>query len=40
MTDFIIKNKIEDPEMLKTFNEGKYEYSESKSSSDEWVFIR
>ncbi|GAB3014344.1 peroxide stress protein YaaA [Cyclobacterium sediminis] len=40
MTDFIIKNKVEDPEMLKTFNEGKYEYSESKSSSDEWVFIR
>ncbi|WP_339902505.1 peroxide stress protein YaaA, partial [uncultured Cyclobacterium sp.] len=33
MTDFIIKNKVEDPEMLKTFNEGKYEYSESKSSS-------
>lgn len=40
MTDFIIKNKIEDPELLKTFNNGKYEYSESKSSSDEWVFIR
>ncbi|MDO6438205.1 peroxide stress protein YaaA [Cyclobacterium sp. 1_MG-2023] len=40
MTDFIIKNKVENPEMLKTFNEGNYEYSESKSSSDEWVFIR
>ncbi|GEO23755.1 peroxide stress protein YaaA [Cyclobacterium qasimii] len=40
MTDFIIKNKVENPEMLKTFNEGKYEYSESKSSADEWVFIR
>jgi len=40
MTDFIIKNKVENPEMLKTFNEGKYEYSENKSSTDEWVFIR
>ncbi|WP_339923466.1 peroxide stress protein YaaA [uncultured Cyclobacterium sp.] len=40
MTDFIIKNKVENPENLKTFNEGKYEYSESKSSTDEWVFIR
>jgi cytoplasmic iron level regulating protein YaaA (DUF328/UPF0246 family) len=40
MTDFIIQNKLEDPEMLKTFNEEKYEYSEDKSSENEWVFIR
>tara|TARA_R110002096_G_scaffold308629_1_gene503160 strand:+ start:865 stop:1617 length:753 start_codon:yes stop_codon:yes gene_type:complete len=40
MTDFIIRNKVEDPEVLKTFNEGRYEYSESKSNSEEWVFIR
>lgn len=40
MTDFIIKNKVKDPEILKTFNEGKYEYSENKSSTKEWIFIR
>ena len=40
MTDFIIRNKVEDPEVLKTFNEGRYEYSESKSNFEEWVFIR
>ncbi len=40
MTDFIIKNKIEVPETLKTFQEGGYEYSEPLSSDQEWVFIR
>ncbi|WP_162342284.1 peroxide stress protein YaaA [Cyclobacterium salsum] len=40
MTDFIIKNKLTDPENLKTFHRDGYEYAENKSSPDEWVFIR
>ncbi|MDN3686436.1 peroxide stress protein YaaA [Cyclobacterium jeungdonense] len=40
MTDFIIKNKLTDPEKLKTFQKAGYEYAENKSTSDEWVFIR
>lgn len=40
MTDFIIKNRIEKPEELKTFNMDGYEYSEQQSTAKEWVFIR
>jgi cytoplasmic iron level regulating protein YaaA (DUF328/UPF0246 family) len=40
MTDFIIKNRIEKPEQLKTFNLEGYEYSEQHSKAGEWVFIR
>ncbi|WP_073097246.1 peroxide stress protein YaaA [Cyclobacterium lianum] len=40
MTDFIIKNKIENPEELKTFDKGGYEFSVNKSSEEEWVFVR
>lgn len=40
MSDFIIKNKIEEPEQLKTFNQEGYEYSEQHSKAGEWVFIR
>lgn len=40
MTDFIIKNKIDQPEKLKTFNQEGYEYSEMHSKANEWVFIR
>lgn len=40
MTDFIIKNKIDQPEKLKTFNLEGYEYSETQSKATEWVFIR
>jgi cytoplasmic iron level regulating protein YaaA (DUF328/UPF0246 family) len=40
MTDFIIKNKIEQPEKLKTFNLERYEFSEAHSDAKEWVFIR
>ncbi|TDQ15045.1 hypothetical protein DFQ04_2931 [Algoriphagus boseongensis] len=40
MTDFAIKNKITDPEMLKTFQQEGYEYSEPFSSAEEWVFVR
>jgi len=40
MTNYAIKNKIIDPEQLKTFNEEGYEFSESLSSKSDWVFIR
>lgn len=40
MTNFAIKNKLTNPEDLKTFNEERYEYSEKLSSSEDWVFIR
>lgn len=40
MTDFIIKNKIKQPEKLKTFTLEGYEYSETQSKPGEWVFIR
>lgn len=40
MTDFIIKNKFEEAEELKTFNQEGYEYSEQLSKDNEWVFIR
>lgn len=40
MSNFMIKNKITNPEELKTFNEDGYEYADSKSTENEWVFIR
>jgi len=40
MTDFIIKNKIDNPEELKTFDKGGYEFAANKSNADEWVFVR
>ncbi len=40
MTNFAIKNRITNPEDLKTFNEDRYEYSEKLSSSKEWVYVR
>lgn len=40
MTDFIIKNKLEEAENLKTFNQDGYEFSEQLSKEKEWVFIR
>ena len=40
MTDFIIKNKIKNPEKLKTFGEEGYEFSEQHSLNNELVFIR
>ncbi|REG90933.1 peroxide stress protein YaaA [Algoriphagus antarcticus] len=40
MSNFAIKNRITDPEELKTFNDGGYEYSETMSTTSEWVFVR
>lgn len=39
MTDFIIKNRIQEPESLKVFNEGGYEFKEVLPKG-EWLFIR
>jgi len=40
MANFIIRNHIDQPEQIKTFNEGGYEYSDNLSSDKEWVFVR
>ena len=40
MSNFAIKNKITDPELLKTFNESGYEYSEKLSDKNNWIFVR
>lgn len=39
MTDYIIKNRIIDPEQIKVFNEGKYEFKEELENG-EWLFVR
>lgn len=40
MTDFILRNRIEHSEDLKTFNQGGYEYSPDTSTENQWVFTR
>ncbi len=40
MTNYIIKNKINQPEKLKFFEEGGYSYDDKLSDKNEWVFIR
>jgi hypothetical protein len=40
MANFIIRQRIMEPEQLKTFAEAGYEYSEPQSSAKEWVFVR
>ena len=40
MANFIVEKKIDTPEQLKTFNEGRYAYHEPLSSKSEWIFIR
>lgn len=40
MSNFAIKNRITDPEELKTFNEGGYEYSDKMSDQYNWIFVR
>lgn len=39
MTDYIIRNRINNPEELKVFNLGKYEFKE-ENTNREWVFVR
>ena len=40
MANFIIRERIDEPEQLKTFNEDRYEYHEPSSSEQEWYFVR
>ncbi len=40
MTRFITKNKLSDPEQLKTFSEGGYYFNERLTKDNEWVFTR
>jgi len=40
MTNFAIKNKIEDPAQLKVFNQEGYEFSELLSDEANWIFVR
>lgn len=40
MVDWMVRNKISDPEDLKSFAEHNYYYSEAESSEDELVFLR
>jgi hypothetical protein len=40
MSRFIIQNRIENPEYLKTFDTGGYLYSKDLSTDKEWVFTR
>lgn len=40
MANYIIENKIKEPQKLKLFNKERYEYAEELSSEGDWVFIR
>lgn len=40
MTDYIVRNHIDDPESLKAFDTAGYYYSEERSSPQEMVFLR
>ena len=40
MTNFIIKNRINEPEALKSFNENGYIYDAISSDENNWVFLR
>lgn len=40
MSDYAIKNRITSPEELKGFQREGYEFAESQSSTQDWVFVR
>lgn len=40
MSNYIVKNRITDPEDLKNFTERGYKFSEEMSEGDEWIFVR
>ncbi|MDH5387192.1 MAG: peroxide stress protein YaaA [Gammaproteobacteria bacterium] len=40
MTDYILRNRIENPEDMKKFKEGGYKYSKADSDDKQWTFIR
>ncbi|MDH5476346.1 MAG: peroxide stress protein YaaA [Cyclobacteriaceae bacterium] len=40
MANYIIKNKITNPELIKSFNSNGYLYDASQSDNHNWVFLR
>ncbi|WP_186754355.1 peroxide stress protein YaaA [Echinicola salinicaeni] len=40
MADYIIKNRITEPEKIKLFNVDGYEFSAPQSTENEWIFVR
>jgi cytoplasmic iron level regulating protein YaaA (DUF328/UPF0246 family) len=40
MANYIIKNRIKDPELLKGFNENGYAFDSAQSEGNNWVFAR
>jgi len=40
MTEFILKNRIANPDELKLFTSGGYQYNDNMSSPNKWVFTR
>ncbi|MBW3544428.1 MAG: peroxide stress protein YaaA [Bacteroidetes bacterium] len=40
MTDFILRNRLEEPEALKGFDREGYSFSEPESTGNIWVFVR
>ena len=40
MTDFILRNRIENAESIKDFGAGGYQFSEQESTENNWVFTR
>jgi len=40
MTNYIIKNRITDPELIKSFDSNNYAFSPEHSDDDNWVFLR
>ena len=40
MTNYAIKNRITAPEQVKLFNLAGYEFADSQSTSEDWVFVR
>jgi len=40
MARYAILNRITDPEQLKTFHEDGYEFADTLSSAQDWVFVR
>jgi cytoplasmic iron level regulating protein YaaA (DUF328/UPF0246 family) len=40
MAAFIIKNRISDVNLIKTFDSGGYRFNSSLTEGDRWVFTR
>jgi hypothetical protein len=40
MADYILRNRIEDPEDIKQFREGGYRFSRQLSDDSQWTFVR